>query len=326
VVVDPSHCGGNWSPIIASGPQSALAGVLAGFVFTAMTVVLSTNLRRGKEVSLEDEWRAERESKRRSYALQLFAAAFVIFAVDSYFLAVASGELACNRAYAESVLSGGTLGTGAILTVAGLAWLIAAYFDPGSTIGEVILYIIGSIWLIVVVMLIVSGIEVGESVLGNRWSGYGTVVLCVLGMGTAAMIVMLVWTKRGLEDETEITNWVRFATLSGIGSAVLCGLLTGVAAAGSAKMWIYPPASIVYGLVILAIMIPAIPLFSSVPSAMAARVAAMRDPSGRPVSHGRHARRPGEKDSQPGNLHARELTTAKTGREQIDVNQIHRAH
>lgn len=68
-----------------------------------------------------------RASGARSYALQLLAASFIVFALDSYFTSITAGKQACNRANAESILSGGILGTGAIMLVAGLSWLLVTY-------------------------------------------------------------------------------------------------------------------------------------------------------------------------------------------------------
>jgi hypothetical protein len=129
--INPATCGGYWSPIAAAGTESALSGVLAGFVFTALTVVLTTSVVRHP--------RAEETRNWRSCALQLFFGAFVILALDSYFTSIIAGELACNRAYAESTLSGGGLGDGAILMIAGLGCLIAAYPIPGKGMEDVLL-------------------------------------------------------------------------------------------------------------------------------------------------------------------------------------------
>jgi hypothetical protein len=79
-VISPDACGGAWSPILAAGPQSALSGILAGFVFTGIVVVLST--KPAANVSHVNK------SKQRSYALQLFTAAFITLALDSYFSSI----------------------------------------------------------------------------------------------------------------------------------------------------------------------------------------------------------------------------------------------
>jgi hypothetical protein len=258
-----AFCGGNWSPLVAAGPQSTLSGVLAGFVFTAITVVLSTSPSR-------------QVSKQRSYALQLFAAAFIIFALDSYFTSIGAGELACNRGYAENVLSGGILGVGAVLMIAGLSWLVAAYADPGNVIAEILAYIAGGIWAVIVIMLAISGMDVGEAMLTNRSRALVNTEPWILGIPLTIAVIMLARHYRDLESEVMTAKWVRFAALSSLVAAIFCGLSTGAASSLDATWWYKPPSIAVYIVIVLSIIVPAVPLLASIPPVMAARVAARK--------------------------------------------------
>jgi cytochrome bd-type quinol oxidase subunit 2 len=157
-------CGGYWSPIVAAGPESALSGVLAGFVFTGIVVILSTNPNSAQSLS--------EKLRQRAHSLQLFVAAFIVFALDSYFSSITSGELACNRAYAETALSGGILGVGAILLLAGLSWLILTYSDSVREVGQLLAYVTWSVWVVVVLLLAVSAMDVGQAMLPSRDHGF----------------------------------------------------------------------------------------------------------------------------------------------------------
>ena len=262
--IDPTKCGGYWSPITASGPESALSGVLAGFVFTAITVVLTTNIARHA--------RAEKKINWRSYALQLFFAAFIGLALDSYFASITAGELACNRAYAESALSGGTLGDGAILMIAGLGCLIATFPIPESGIEDVLLYINRGVWTLIIIMLAISSADVGDAMLPNQSHVVVNLLPAVLAVALAALVFSAERISRRMP--LQIMWWVRFAALSGLGAAIFAGLFTGIASAFGATWWTNPPAAAVYAVTALAMLVPAVPLLASVPVATAARDAA----------------------------------------------------
>lgn len=272
--ISPTVCGGYWSPIAASGPESALSGVLAGFVFTAITVVLTTSMTRRARTKEKANW--------RSYALQLFFAAFIVLALDSYFTSITAGELACNRAYAESALSGGCLGDGAILMIAGLGCLIAAYHVPGKGIEDVLLYINRGTWAVIIIMLAISSADVGEAMLPNQSHVAVNVLPAVLGI---AMVTLIIATERrsrrissdqSISWEDQMTSWVRHTARSGLGAAVFASLFTGIASAFGATWWTNPPSPAVYAVTVLAMLVPAIPLLVSVPVATAAQYAARR--------------------------------------------------
>jgi hypothetical protein len=255
-----------WSPIVAASPESALAGVLAGFVFTAITVVLTTS------PSRDDE--AKEKPVQRSYALQLFASSFIIFALDSYFTSVTAGELACSRAYAESALAGGILGDGAILMIAGLGWLIVTYSGPVRGIETILSYINWGVWAVIVVMLAISPVDVGDALLPGRSHTVVNTVPWVLGAGMAALVIVIALHSSQMNNR-DVSRWVRYAAVSGLGAAIFAGLFTGIASAFGAGWWINPPVVATYVIVILSILVPAVPLFSSIPTAMAARAAAL---------------------------------------------------
>src|SRR5258708_35477858 len=102
----------DWNPIVASAPEAAVAAVLACFVFAGIVVTLSTRTKRHGAAA---------------QALKLLFAAFLGLAVTSYLFANDAGEQTCRRADTLVVVAGGPLVTVAVIILAGLAWLAAAY-------------------------------------------------------------------------------------------------------------------------------------------------------------------------------------------------------
>jgi hypothetical protein len=72
-----------------------------------------------------------------------------------------------------------------------------------------------------------------------------------------------------------IEQSVRYAALSGLGAAVLAGLFTGGASAFGAIWWISPPSWAVYVVVVGSMLIPTVPLITSIPPSTAARTLAL---------------------------------------------------
>lgn len=111
----PGSCvgGPGWSATVAATGQSTLAGVLAGFVFSAIVVVLSV--------------RVDRRGEEAASALKLLCCAFFGLVVAAYLLADQAADKNCLRASSEEAISGGILGTFAIVMIVSLTWLIVAY-------------------------------------------------------------------------------------------------------------------------------------------------------------------------------------------------------
>lgn len=102
-----------WSATVAASGQSTLAGVLAGFVFGGVVVVLSV--------------RVASRTKEAASALKLLFCAFFGLTVAAYLLADVTGDKNCLRATSEETLSGGIFGTFAVIMLVSLTWLVVAY-------------------------------------------------------------------------------------------------------------------------------------------------------------------------------------------------------
>ncbi|RZU10148.1 hypothetical protein EV645_6608 [Kribbella rubisoli] len=104
----------DWSFLATAPSLSQLAGVLAGFLFTAVVLLLSRPL----------------VAARQAQALGLFLAAFVTLAMDSYLFASLSGDSEaadlCLRSRSSGLIASGILGVGGMAIMAGICWLLAA--------------------------------------------------------------------------------------------------------------------------------------------------------------------------------------------------------
>lgn len=108
-------CAGSsgWSVAAAAASQSTLTGVLAGFVFGGMVVVLSV--------------RAARHGDEVASALKLQFAAFVGLTVAAFLLADEGGDQVCLRATSEKEFTDGLFTTFTIVAIVSLTWTIVAY-------------------------------------------------------------------------------------------------------------------------------------------------------------------------------------------------------
>jgi hypothetical protein len=99
-----------WSIVTSASANSAFAGILAGFVFTAVTILIT------------------REGVRNTQALGLLSCAFVVLGFDSYLFSSLSGSATdtdCARVWDQGVPASGMLAVGGLAVVTGVSWLLA---------------------------------------------------------------------------------------------------------------------------------------------------------------------------------------------------------
>jgi hypothetical protein len=101
---------GSWSVVSAAGGYAQLAAVLAGFVFVALTIAITTPSH-------------STDSTQHQKSTTLLATAFVALLIGALFFVDISGELNDDRAVFLSVVASSVLGLGALLLMAGTAWL-----------------------------------------------------------------------------------------------------------------------------------------------------------------------------------------------------------
>jgi hypothetical protein len=107
----------DWNMTDVAPAYSQLAGVLAGFVFTGIILLLTQ-----KSLSVL-----------RVRTLVLFVAAFFVLALNSYQWGLMAGDSiaveACNRMWTEGQIASGLLGLGAMAIISGINWLLAAHLE-----------------------------------------------------------------------------------------------------------------------------------------------------------------------------------------------------
>lgn len=117
----------NWSPLTSAAANSQLAGVLGGFLITAIALLFN---------------RSNRESV---HTLALFSSAVLILMLDSFLFSTvtgsqvpdgAAGRGLCAIAWTQTALANGMLAAGTIALFGGLGWMLASHaVNKASTPG-----------------------------------------------------------------------------------------------------------------------------------------------------------------------------------------------
>lgn len=114
----PTH---GWSVIASASMDSQVAGVLAGFVFTSIVLLLG------------------RRGPKNTQALGLFCAAFIALGFDSHLWGVISGgspDPFCARVWSEAMTAAGLLAVGGMAIITGISWLLASHLDVTTGTGQ----------------------------------------------------------------------------------------------------------------------------------------------------------------------------------------------
>jgi hypothetical protein len=96
-----------WSPVAVAPSHSALAAVLAGFVFAGVVMILGQ----------------ARTAGYHPRSLTLLISSFFVLTLDSFLFSVIGGERDCSRAWTEMMIGAGLLGIGTLGVFGGIAWL-----------------------------------------------------------------------------------------------------------------------------------------------------------------------------------------------------------
>ena len=116
-------CAGTaWDVTAAGEAMSQLAGVIGGFVFAGIVVLLG-------QPHLHIAASATKMGSDRLRALIPFAATFVAMSLNAYVFALIAGESgdSCRRVWTATVLASGMLAVGTVGTVGGICLLVRAY-------------------------------------------------------------------------------------------------------------------------------------------------------------------------------------------------------
>jgi len=108
----------SWSPLTSAAANSQLAGVLGGFLITAIALLFDRNSREGV------------------HTLALFSSAVLILMLDSFLFSLITGSQApddgdrrgiCAIAWTQGAVSTGMLAAGATALFGGLGWMLATH-------------------------------------------------------------------------------------------------------------------------------------------------------------------------------------------------------
>jgi hypothetical protein len=103
-----------WDAVTSASMDSQIAGVLAGFIFTGILLLLGQG------------------GPKNIQALGLFCPAFIALALDSHLWGVVNGQESdpyCARIWSTAMPAAGMLAVGAMTIVTGLSWLIASHLE-----------------------------------------------------------------------------------------------------------------------------------------------------------------------------------------------------
>jgi hypothetical protein len=167
----------NWNPIVASGPQSQIAIVLAGFVFAAIVVILSVRVRT-----------RQREA---AQALKLLFTAFFGLGVTAYLLGDVTGDQVCPRAETTEVLTGGDLGAFTVIMIVALTWLVIAYQDHVEDLLTFLHCLVTVSCIFVILLLSTSATNYVSADLPNE--PHGMVYFLVYLTGSLASVGLVTW-------------------------------------------------------------------------------------------------------------------------------------
>ncbi|BBY66528.1 hypothetical protein [Mycolicibacterium helvum] len=125
--LDPSCSSDQWSMLTSAPSISQLAGVLGGFLITAIALLFD---RRGRE---------------SIHTIALFSSAVLILMLDSYLFSIISGSVVpddgdrrgvCAIAWTQGAVATGMLAAGTTALFGGLGWMLASHAVSKSTVDD----------------------------------------------------------------------------------------------------------------------------------------------------------------------------------------------
>lgn len=186
-----SACGSDhWSPLISAGAYSQLAGVLGGFLITAIALLF------------------DRKSREGVHTLALFSSAVLVLMLDSFLFSLMTGnqvpedgdrKVICAITWTQGAISTGMLAVGTTTLFGGLGWMLASHAvnkmpEEEPTDGSTFAFLadLGG-WLTFAAAMVTTmitseaAIDYIEFMFGREVDGWVSALF--VGLGTAAMVV-----------------------------------------------------------------------------------------------------------------------------------------
>ncbi|PRX90755.1 hypothetical protein [Allonocardiopsis opalescens] len=209
----------DWSFIRAAEAQSALSGVVGGFLFAGIILLLTT----------------KRSDGRRVPALMLFCSAFFALEVCSYISSVVAGEGICFRAYAEGMVGSGLFCVGALGIFCGIAVLLEVYEGKAEDLLRISRLIAYSVAVIALFMEGLAAVGFMVIVYQNAVPPWFWVVFASYAVGTPATVVFL-RVRRPVSDGDR-ARVLRQASYLSILCALVGAVIFGIAAGTPPELW-----------------------------------------------------------------------------------------
>lgn len=257
--------GTDWNAIAPAPALSQLAGVLAGFVFTGIIVLLS-------------QYRLSPSSIK---TLSIFVATFIVLGLDSYDFALLTGEsnisAGCSRYWTQSLLASGLLGLGAVLLVSGVVWLVSAYYysersgrfdeadDDNSTspgpdirrlesLAKSVLYGVTAVVTVGIVSTVTDYLNVTFSGSPPRWLLLASVIYPALILIT--ILALRIYRKHNGPNRDR-PHAMTVGTVGGVSYAVTATIVDGIAVTFPYSYWNPVPTWAAIGAFTIALLMPA---------------------------------------------------------------------
>ncbi len=234
---DGTCAGTGWSAVESAPANSQLAGVLAGFIFAGIVMIITER----------------KASVARITALRVLISAFIALALDSYAFSLLNGDVAenaCARIWTESLIASGMLAVGAVAVMASISWLLSAYIETQSgeaesgppsaqsiiglaTLERLLRRIVYGVTVMTVVLLSTVAndyVNVAFAGRGKPWWGPSISPLYVLS-ASLGMIGITWWRQRRAEEQSP-TDYPSRNALSTAFAAVISYALCGTTAIG----------------------------------------------------------------------------------------------
>lgn len=257
-----SACTDLWDPVAAARVMVSLSGVLAGFMFSAIVIIITVNRPDGSgEVAA-------------NYALRLQVIALLTTIVSASANINTAGERICLRARTEWILSAGLPWMAVALSSISLVWLMIAY---GWNSPQIIRLWTGGAYFALFGRLagaLVSSNSYVADVLREDTFGFhlATWTCAIL---TAAVSLFMIARRRPQLDSPEWQRRIASCGMVAVGYTVLSFIIVDLIGSSSTRIWTTtsPRMTYVYGALTLApalLMLPfgvrAIPDHSTIKS------------------------------------------------------------
>lgn len=178
-----------WDVLASASSYSQLAGLMGGFLFAGMVVLLTE--RRGRDTETANSDAPPEFFK--APTLMLFASALINLLVSSYIYGIIAGDQVCPRAYMEGIIGAGLMATGALGLFNGIAWLLSTYAQAGPSLVGAVRRTTYTAYITIIALLGIFGVDSLEDMYAERFPSSWDLTLMA---AYAAILTVLLFTVR----------------------------------------------------------------------------------------------------------------------------------